>query len=340
MPYPNESGVAPLDVHGSGGDGPRRPRLVFMGTPELARTVLVGLADDPRWEIVRVVVQPDKPVGRGLQCQPPPVKVEALARGLSVVQPVKARDPGFLAELAALEPDLVVVAAYGQLLPPALLAIPSRGCLNVHTSLLPRWRGAAPIQWAIAEGDAETGVTLMRMDAGLDTGEIVAEVRTAIGPADTGQTLHDRLAQLGTALLVRTLPDWLQGKIMARPQPAEGVTYARKLTRELGLLDWQQPAEVLERRIRAFNPWPGAHTTSPVGLLKVWEAAAIPGSGGQPGRVASAAGDQLVVETAMGSLALQSVQREGRRRMTAREFLAGGGLRSGDRLGLATGPAA
>jgi methionyl-tRNA formyltransferase len=307
-----------------------------MGTPELARTVLGALADDSRWEVVGVVVQPDKPVGRGLQLQAPPVKVEALARGLRVLQPGKARDPGFLEELAGLAPDVVVVAAYGQLLPPALLAIPRRGCLNVHTSLLPRWRGAAPIQWAIAEGDAETGVTLMRMDAGLDTGDVVAEARTPILDTDNGQTLHDRLGRMGAELLVRTLPDWLEGRVEARPQPVEGVTYARKLTREMAGLDWGQPAVVLDRRIRAFHPWPGAHTSGPGGLLKIWEAAPdVESSGGEPGEVRVASGDDLLVATSRGGLRLRVVQREGRRRMTAREFLTGGGLKPGDRLGAA-----
>lgn len=174
----------------------------------------------------------------------------------------------------------------------------------------------------------------MRMDAGLDTGDIVSEVRTPIDPRETGQTLHDRLAQLGGELVVRALPDWLNGRLMPRPQPNEGVTYARKLQRESGHLDWTAPASVLDRRIRAFHPWPGAFTTGPGGLLKVWEAAPWPDDpGGEPGEVRLAAGDDLVVRTGEGGLRLCSVQREGRRRMTAREFLAGGGLKPGDRLG-------
>jgi methionyl-tRNA formyltransferase len=202
----------------------------------------LGDAAEGRWEIVQVVAQPDKPVGRGLALQPPPVKVEAQLRGWPVIQPVRAREAGFVERVRELAPDVIVVAAYGQILPPSLLAIPRCGCLNVHTSVLPRWRGAAPIQWAILAGDAETGVTLMRMDAGLDTGDIVAVERTPIGAGDTGQTLHDRLALLGGALLVRVLPDWLAGRMESRRQPEEGVTYARKLAREDGRLDWGETA--------------------------------------------------------------------------------------------------
>ncbi len=323
-----------------------RSRLVFMGTPELARVVLAGLAADDRWEIPLVVVQPDKPVGRGLQLTAPPVKREALDRGIPVVQPARARDPEFLATLAAASPDVVVVAAYGQILPPALLEIPRFGCLNIHTSLLPRWRGAAPIAWALLEGDAETGVTIMRMDAGLDTGAVLAEERTPILPDDTGQTLHDRLAGMGADLIRRVLPDWMEGRITPVPQPMDGVTYARKLTREDGRLDWTQSAAVIDRKIRALNPWPGAFTTMPAGdakaeLLKIWEARPCERSGGErpmahPGEVVTASADTLVVATGdedQADLSILSLQREGRRRMSAREFLAGGALRPGSRLG-------
>jgi len=322
------------------------PRLVFMGTPELARVVLLALVQDGRWDIPLVVAQPDKPVGRGLQVQAPPVKREALERGVAVLQPSRTRDPEFLAALSALAPDVVVVAAYGQILPPALLSIPRCGCLNVHTSILPRWRGAAPIAWAMLEGDAETGVTIMRMDAGLDTGEVIAEARTPIRPDDTGQSLHDRLAVLGAGLICQVLPDWLAGRINAIPQPADGVTYARKLTKEDGRLDWAQSASVLDRKIRALNPWPGAFTTMPsatggVELLKIWEGQSIPTSGNEAtaatsGEVMVAHGDELVVAAAEGrdGLKIRVLQREGRRRMSAREFLAGAGLRPGVRLGV------
>lgn len=329
-----------------------RPRLVFMGTPDLARVVLSALAQDGRWELPLVVAQPDKPVGRGLQLQAPPVKREALERGIAVLQPARARDPEFLAALSALAPDVVVVAAYGQILPPALLAIPRFGCLNVHTSILPRWRGAAPIAWAMLEGDAETGVTIMRMDAGLDTGAVIAEERTPILPEDTGQSLHDRLAALGAGLIGRVLPEWLAGRIPAVPQPADGVTYARKLTKEDGRLDWTQPASVIDRKIRALNPWPGAFTTMPVGagaveLLKIWEAhpmvaSAPEGTAAASGEVLVARGDELVVAAREGreTLTIRVLQREGRRRMSTREFLAGGALKPGMRLGIGSGTSA
>ena len=325
---------------------PPKPRVVFMGTPDLARTVLQSLAEDGRWDLALVVAQPDKPVGRGLQLQAPPVKQEALARGLPVLQPLKARDPEFLAHLRTLAPDVIVVAAYGQLLPPALLEIPRRGCLNIHTSLLPRWRGAAPIQWALLEGDAETGVSLMLMNAGLDTGDVIAVDRTPISTSDTGQTLHDRLALLGGKLLERTLADWLEGRLTATPQPADGVTYARKLSKEDGRLVWSAPAETLARKVRALDPWPGAFTTflpasettpgAAPQLLKVWAAAPVDdaASPGIPGQILRA-DSQLLVATGSGALRLDVLQREGKKRMPAADFLRSGTVCTGQLLGLA-----
>jgi methionyl-tRNA formyltransferase len=298
-----------------------------MGTPDLARTVLAALASAPGIELVGVAAQPDKPSGRNLHLTPPPVKVEALARGIPVLQPLKARDPEFLARLRELAPDLIVVAAYGQILPQALLDIPRHGCLNVHTSLLPRWRGAAPIQWAIADGDAESGVTIMRMEAGLDTGPMVSEVRTLISDADTGQTLHDRLAELGAKLLVETIPGYVSGALVPRPQPAEGATYARKITREDGRLDFGKPARELWRRARAFTPWPGTWCQLPSEptpkLLKVHALALEESVAGDPGTVVSTGKDGLVVACGAGGLRLLELQPEGGRRMTAEQFAAG-----------------
>lgn len=315
-----------------------------MGTAELARVVLGVLARDGRWEIAGVVVQPDKPVGRGMRVQAPPVKQEAEALGLRVLQPARARDPGFVEALTALAPDVVVVAAYGQILPVQVLAVPRFGCLNVHTSILPRWRGAAPITWAILEGDVEAGVTIMRMDAGLDTGDMLAVERTPIRPDDTGQTLHDRLAVLGAELMRRVLPEWLSGTLTPVPQPADGATYARKLVKEDGRMDWAQSVARLDRQVRALNPWPGAFTTMPVEggaveMLKVWEAEPMEVAVAdrvEAGVVGEARGEVLWVGVGDGTRALKVrvLQREGRRRMTAREFLAGGGLRPGVRLGV------
>ncbi len=312
-----------------GGNSPARPplRVVFMGTPALARTVLAALASTPGIDVVGVAAQPDKPAGRSLQLTPPPVKLEALERGIPVFQPAKARDPEFLARLKELAPDLVAVAAYGQILPAAMLAVPRHGCLNVHTSLLPRWRGAAPIQWAIAEGDAESGVSLMLMDAGLDTGPVISEARTPITDEDTGQSLHDRLAEMGARLLVDSIPGYVAGRLVPVPQPAEGVTHARKITREDGRLDFTQPARRLWLRSRAFSPWPGTFCQLPAGsgtrLLKVHRVALDESVSGEPGTVTSAGREGIVVACGIGGLRFLEVQPEGGKRMTAEQFVAG-----------------
>lgn len=341
-------------------------RIVFMGTPDIACPALQALAIAPDFQVVGVVVQPDKPKGRDLKLQPPPVKELALRLGLPVLQPERARNEPFIAQLRELRPDLIAVLAYGQILPQALLDIPTHGCLNIHTSLLPRWRGAAPIQWAILEGDVETGVTIMRMDAGLDTGGIISTRTTPIAPDDNAQTLHDRLAVLGAELLVQTIPRYVTGELAPRPQPADGVTYARKLTKDDGRLDWSLPAHILHNRLRAFTPWPGTFTFLPAQpkplLLKVWCAEIARSStfqcrdlGGlptraesdtamtenstleyrttQPGQVLSADKSGIVVACREGALRLLEVQKEGSRRMTAAEFLAGHPLTKSVTLG-------
>ncbi len=308
-----------------------RPRVVFMGTPDLARVILRRLAFDNRFEIVGVIAQPDRPAGRNLLPLPPPVKVEALALGLPVWQPEKARDPEFLQVLKRLAPDVIVVAAYGQLLPTGLLEIPVRGCVNLHTSILPRWRGAAPIQWAIASGDPETGVTLMKMEAGLDTGPILAISRTPIGPQETSDQLHDRLAALAASLLLDRLPGYLEGQLPEIQQPLEGVTYARKITREDGRIDWTQPATVLDLRRRAFTPWPGAFCFLPQQprpkLIKIFDADVVEGrtedTGQPPGTVVSSQSKELIVVCGKGAWRILELQPEGGKRMTAAQFLAG-----------------
>ena len=309
-------------------DAPPPLSIVFMGTPDLAALVLSRLADWPHCRITGVVSQPDRPKGRDLQTLPTPVKLEAQRRQLPLFQPDRARSPEFLEQLRSLKPDLIVVAAYGQLLPQALLDIPRLGCLNVHTSLLPKYRGAAPIQWAIANGDANTGVTLMRMDAGLDTGPTLSRVSTPITDSDTGQSLHDRLADLGATLLLETLPAYATGSLVPVPQPKEGVSLARRIAKEDGRVDWTQPARILWCRLRAFTPWPGAFCQfqhgSKLKSLKLHHADVAPlPSTATPGTVVRADKEGILVACGSDALLLREVQPEGGRRQTAAEFLAG-----------------
>ena len=308
-----------------------------MGTAELACASLAALAQQPGLQVVAVVTQPDRPRGRDLKLQPSAVKELAVRLGLPVRQPERARQPEFVQQLAELRPDLIVVAAYGQILTPATLALPPHGCLNVHTSLLPKYRGAAPIQWAILAGETETGVTLMKMDAGLDTGDMLKQQRTPILPADNAQTLHDRLAILGAELLIQTIPEWVAGKMVPVKQPAEGGTYARKITKKDGRLDWGQPAQVLWNRVRAFTPWPGAHTFQPTPskplLLKIWSAEVAMGGVGRAGEILQADKHGIVIACGKDSLRVLELQREGGRRLSAREFLAGHELKAGEILG-------
>jgi len=318
-------------------------RIVFMGTAELSCASLTSLARDERFSVAAVVTQPDKPKGRDLRLQPSPVKSLALKLDLPVLQPARACDENFIGELRALQPDLIVVAAYGHILPPAILELPRHGCLNVHTSLLPKYRGAAPIQWAIASGETETGVTIMHMDAGLDTGPIVSQRRTPILATDDSATLHDRLAGLGAELLAETIPDFVAGKIRSAPQPATGASHAPKIKKEDGHIDWNQPAGKIWNRLRAFTPWPGAFTFAAgepkPWLLKIWRAETIEKSGDaacraeaserRPGEIVSADKTGIVVACGQNSLRILELQREGGRRINAAEFLAGHQLKAG-----------
>jgi methionyl-tRNA formyltransferase len=316
---------------------PKLP-VVFFGTAELARFSLVALAESGEFELKAVVTQPDRPKGRDLKLQSSPVKQEALARKMPVLQPERARNPAFLEELAQHLPELVVVAAYGQILPESILGLPRFGCVNVHTSLLPKYRGAAPIQWAILNDETETGVTIMKMDAGLDTGDILSRETVPINPADNSQTLHDRLARVGADLLVRTVQRYVAGQIRPFPQPAEGVSYARKISKEDGLLRWTEPARALWNRVRAFTPWPGAFTYLPgvarQRLVKIWEAEIAGQCSGPPGEILAA--DKAGITVAAGDQALRIVrlQREGGRQLSAQEFLAGCPLQPGQQFGL------
>jgi methionyl-tRNA formyltransferase len=332
-------------------------RIIFMGTAELSCASLGKLSSDKNLSIVAVITQPDKPKGRELQLTPSHVKILAGQLNLPVLQPPKARDETFIAKLRELKPELVVVVAYGQILPQSILDLPPHGCLNVHTSLLPKYRGAAPIQWAIANGEGETGVTIMKMDAGLDTGPILTTRRTPILPTDDSQSLHDRLAQLGAELLVETIPDYVSGKIQPQPQPAEGSTYAAKIKKEDGRIDWSRPALPIWNRIRAFTPWPGAFTflpgetesklvwgttnperKLPIGIparstlmLKIWRAEVVE-KFGAAGTVLSADKTGIIVGCGQAALRILELQREGGRRLTTEQFLAGLPLKAGLRL--------
>lgn len=314
-----------------------RLRVVFFGTAKLACASLAALIRESVYDVVAVVTQPDRPKGRDLKLQPSAVKVLALRLGLPVWQPERCREPGFLETLRQAECDLIVVAAYGQILPPALLELPRHGCLNVHASLLPKYRGAAPIQWAILDGETQTGVTIMKVDAGLDTGDMLAEVRTLIGGTDTAPVLHDRLAALGADLLVRTIPDHLAGRIAPRPQPATGVSYARKITKEDGRADWFRPAFELDRRLRALVPWPGLYTSvlraGRPALLKIWHASAVSAVAGSPGDILRSSREGILVRCGDGGLLVTELQIEGGRRLAAADFLAGHPLPAGSRLG-------
>lgn len=290
-------------------------KIVFLGTAELACPCLEALARQPGVEIAGVVTQPDKPKGRDLRLAPPPVKVTAQKLGLPVWQPARIKDPVALEQLRAARPDLIVVVAYGQLLPPAVLELPARGCINVHASLLPRWRGAAPIQHAILAGDKETGVTTMFLNERMDAGDIILQRREPIRPDDTSGALHDRLAQRGAELLVETVA--LKNP-PRHPQDESQVTYARKLGKEDGRLDWHKPALELERQVRAFDPWPGSFTMWGDTLLKVWRAEVVPATGA-PGTMLPG----MVVATGQGGLRLVEVQPAGGKRMAAASFLRG-----------------
>ncbi|HEY3913395.1 MAG TPA: methionyl-tRNA formyltransferase, partial [Verrucomicrobiae bacterium] len=259
-----------------------------MGTAELAGASLRALLASNEFQVVTVVSQPDRPKGRDLKPQPSVVKKMAVEAGLPVLQPEKARHMEFVSALAALAPDLIVVVAYGQILPQSILDLPRFGCVNVHASLLPRYRGAAPIQWAILNNDPKTGVTIMKMSADLDTGDILTQEATPITAEETGAELHDRLALLGAQLLVRTLPTYVTGGILPKPQDNAIATYARKITKEDGRIDWTLPATALRNRIRAFTPWPGAYAELMIRdkprIVKFWRAS-VEETQGQPGQI-------------------------------------------------------
>lgn len=304
-------------------------KTIFAGTPEFARQALAALVEAGH-EIVLVLTQPDRPSGRGMKLASSPVKLEAEKHGIPVYQPASLKDPATHDPIKSARAEVMVVAAYGLILPQALLDIPARGCLNIHASLLPRWRGAAPIQRAIEAGDAETGICIMQMEAGLDTGPVLLEKRLHILDADTGASLHDRLARLGAQAIVEALARLPE--LHPRPQQEQGVTYATKLSKEDAKIDWALPDKVLERKIRAFNPVPGAWTLLNGEQLKIWRAELVPGRG-RPGEVLEAGAGRLVVACAEGALKLTELQKAGARRMDAAAFLSGIQIAPGTLLG-------
>lgn len=298
-------------------------KIVFMGTPDFSVPSLQALIETQ--EVVGVVTQPDRPAGRGRQLRPSPVKVAALAANIPVYQPKSLRKKAAAEPLREWNPDVIIVAAFGQILRPHVLDLPPHGCLNIHASLLPRWRGASPIQHAIMAGDAETGVCLMQMDVGLDTGDVYTCRTTPISADDTAETLHDRLADMGAALMRDSLDDILAGKLSAQPQDDDRFTYAPMISKENGRLDWNKSADELDRLIRAMTPWPGAFTTWDGKALKILKA--VPSdktTSASPGTVLYDADvRQTSVATGSGSLILETIQLAGKKAMSAADFMRG-----------------
>nr|WP_304638584.1 methionyl-tRNA formyltransferase [Pseudomonas sp.] len=284
-------------------------RIVFAGTPDFAAAHLQALLDAGVTPVA-VYTQPDRPAGRGQKLAASPVKQLALAHGLPIHQPITLRDADAQAELAALEPDLMVVVAYGLILPQAVLDIPRLGCINSHASLLPRWRGAAPIQRAIEAGDSETGVTVMQMEAGLDTGPMLLKVSTPICPDDTGGSLHDRLAEIGPTAVLEAIRGLAAGALSGEVQNDSLATYAHKLDKQHARIDWQRPAKELERMIRAFSPWPVAHAALDGKPLKIWAAQVEPGTG-EPGSILDCSRQGVLVACGDGALRLTRLQLPG-----------------------------
>lgn len=297
-------------------------RIVFMGTPDFAVPTLESLIKGGH-EVIAAVTQPDKPKGRGKAVLMTPVKEKALEYNIPVYQPVKARDPEFIALLQEMNPDVIVVVAFGQILPKAILDIPKYGCVNVHASLLPKYRGAAPIQWAVIDGEEVSGVTTMQMDEGLDTGDMLEKVEYVLDPKETGGSLFDKLSAMGGELILSTLEKLENGTITRTPQGEAVTSYAKMLQKSMGKIDWSMEAVKIERLIRGLNPWPSAYTSLKGKTVKIWAAEVEEGQPtGKPGRV-TVTKDQLLVECGEGFLSITELQLEGKKRMDTAAFLRG-----------------
>lgn len=317
-------------------------RIVFAGTPEFASTALQALIDAGH-EIALVLTQPDRPSGRGMKLQASAVKKLALAHGIEVDQPTSLRLDGRYAQeakaaqqrLEKIQPDVMVVAAYGLILPAWVLELPRLGCMNIHASLLPRWRGAAPIHRAIEAADAQTGITIMQMDAGLDTGDMLEKAATEILPQDTTASLHDKLAAQGGHLIVDVLEKAAKGTLVPTPQPKEGVTYAHKIDKAESQVQWESAARSIEQRIRAFDPFPGVHTLWDGQTIKLWQAHVIagnPSAKARPGEVLQADENGIQIVTGKDILVVTTLQRPGGKRQNVREFLQAAPIQAGDVL--------
>ena len=308
-------------------------KVVFMGTPDFSVGTLRALVE-AGYDVAGVVTQPDKPKGRGHSLSYTPVKEEALRHGLTVYQPSRVRDPEFIETLKALCPDVIVVVAFGQIIPREILDLAPYGCINVHASLLPKYRGATPIQWAVIDGEKESGVTIMRMDEGLDTGDMMAKAVVALDPQETSGSLFEKLSQVGADLLVQTLKSMEEGKVACEKQPAESPTpYARMIQKEMGKIDWNCPAEKIERLVRGLSPWPSAYTYLKKKTLKIWKAHVVQEPAqAEPGSVVRTDKKGIYVACADYVLCLDEVQLEGKTRMACADFLRGYRVEESTRL--------
>lgn len=311
-------------------------KIIFMGTPDFAVGTLEALVEAGH-DVVLAVTQPDKPKGRGKIMQFPPVKEAALAHNIEVYQPKRIREPDCVDFLKKYAPELIVVAAFGQILPEEILSMPKFGCMNVHASLLPKYRGAAPIQWAVLNGESVTGVTIMQMDAGLDTGDILEQAEVVLEADETGGSLFDKLASAGAKLCVQTIAHLEEGTLTAAPQDESLASHTGKITKEMGKIDWQEPADVIERKVRGLNPWPGAYTKLNGKTLKIWKASVCTAgpqeNNTSAGTVILADKAHLVIQTGAGKLALKELQLEGKKRMQVDAFLRGCQIKEGTILG-------